>query len=378
MWSYWIYDTKSGKQRARIMPVDVTWSTSFTGMGEAKFTMKLLDRRYARSREQWHELLVGNDRTFVILWTDDEDLQKNPTVAYAGLLLDHDYSYSTGTLTWLTSELRGALGAKRLTFGVNVYPQGDLQISNLSYASAVRVIISRMVQWSSDWTLPLDLSLLPANQPGPYSKDAARYETLSIQDLLADVEGRGVVVYFQPVLDASRDLTFRVRVLAASDYLAQLTLSASHGGGSVVELHEKGSASKQVSGIFAIGNGTGANMITAWAPRPSDPPPAIEIIRDEKRAAKTINDPAQLQDYATSEYLASRLPLLQYPFAINLEDRPNRIGAQLGLSQIPMGTRLGITLEDTDPWIPPGPLYVRVMAMSGDMSNKIVPEVQYA
>lgn len=380
MWSYWIYETKPGTQRARLYPVSVTWSTSFTGMGQSTFSLKLLDRRHARSRDDWHDLLVGNDRMFVIVWTDDADLQINPVVAYAGLLLDYEYDWNTGTLTWVTSELRGALTAKRLTFGVNVYPQGDLTITNLSYASAVRVVLERMMQWSSDWTLPLDLSQLPAGQAGPYSKATARYEVLSILDLLSDLEGRGISVFFRPVLDASWNLRFQVRVFSASAVLGNIALSASHGHSSIPELGEKGSAAKQVTGIFAIGNGTGANMLTAWAPNPNLglPAPAIAVIRDEKRAVKTITDPTQLQDYANKEYLAARLPLIQRPFAINLEDRPNRLGVQLGLSRVQMGYGVALTLEDGDPWMYPGPYATRIMAMSGDMTNRIIPEVQNA
>lgn len=378
MWSYWIYETKPGTQRARLYPVSVTWSTSFTGMGQSTFSLKLLDRRHARSRDDWHELLVGNDRMFVIVWTDDTNLQVNPTVAYAGLLLDYDYEWRSGTLTWTTSEIRGALTAKRLTFGVNIYPQGDFTVTNLSYASAVRAVLERMTGWSSDWVLPFDLSLLPVGQAGPYSKAAARYEVLSILDLLSDLEGRGVSVFFRPMLDASWNLRFQVRVLTASEVLGQIALSASHGHSSIPELREKGSAAKQVTGIFAIGNGTGANMLTAYAPRPEDPPPAIAVIRDEKRAVKTITDPVQLQDYAIKEYVAARLPLIQRPFAINLDDRPGRIGVQLGLSRVQMGFGVALTLEDGDPWMYPGPYSTRIMAMSGDMTNKVIPEVQNA
>ncbi|GAA4774682.1 hypothetical protein [Microbacterium gilvum] len=350
MWRFYVHDTISGARLVEVFPSAGSWARRLTGQGQGQHTFVLTDSETGFSRATWRDLLRDNARTLLVCWEE--------TPVYAGMILSSAYDRSTRTVTVSHTEIRHIF-KQRLTFGVNQYVNGDLTITNKNANGVVRAILQRATQWSSEWALPLDL---PENESGTLSRSWKKHQVLTIEDLLGSVEEEGYEIEFRPAL-TSGVLRWSVRVgRPISGGFRDFNLTAPECP--ITDLKMTSDGSKRLTGVFVSGNGTGPDMVTNWAGSTTG---NTIPIRDAYESSKDTRNATRLGEIAAAFLDLWDLPIEQYSFKIQLGDEtPNAFFP---------GERVYLESQG-DPWMNDGRTTLRVIALSGDMSLAITPEVQ--
>ncbi|MGO2110735.1 MAG: hypothetical protein ACTH31_03900 [Pseudoclavibacter sp.] len=284
-------------------------------------------------------------------------------MSFAGVIMDTSYALDTGTVTANLTELR-TLFSKRMTGGVNQYgAPWDFSYTNRSASGAVRAILARAMAPSSEWLFPIDL---PADGSGSLSRGVDFFETMTIEDLLVEVEDQsGVTVDLRPYL-SSGNLRWEARAVGSTQTYGTTDLPVSAPESRVTGLTVAGDGTKQVTGILALGNGTGEDMLTSFAPTSGSG--ATEIpVRDEKRESKGLKTAAQLQRFADAEYAKWSKVREQLSFKVRADDKLTPAFVQVG-RLLRMDVR-------GDEWMADGVRKQRVIALKGDMGLGLTPEV---
>lgn len=361
MWSYMIHEFRTGAPVMRVEPSACSWTRRLTGTGTGSFELKLRDSLTAIPRAMVRDILTENRMALAVRWGTGA----TPHVAFAGFITGATYDLDTGTISAALAEPKTIFN-KRMTGGVNQYGvPWDLTITNRSLAGAVRAILARAMAPSSEWALPLDL---PADGAGTYSRKVAYWETVTIADLITEVEKQGVTVDFRPYVTSAGVLRFNVRVLGPTSTSGSTDLPVTVPESRVVGLSVSRDAARQVTGVLVVGKGTGKNMKTAYAPTGGSRATLLPV-RDEKRdTAKDIDDVAQLQEIAKAEYAKWKDPVEQWSFSVRLDDEltPDLVQPARLLRMDVRGDEY--LLEDV--------YQQRVIALAGDMTLAVKPEVQ--
>lgn len=348
MWSVWIHDLRTGAPLLEMFPSSGSWNRRLTGTGQGSHVFQLRARETALPRATVRDLFRNNDRAISVCFGDH--------VAYAGFVETPKYQRGTGTLAVTHREIR-EMFRQRSTFGVNNYPAGDLTVTNRSPSGAVRAILARAMQWTSQWAFPIDL---PPDGSGSFSAEWKRYQRLSIDDLLCQVEAEGVEVDFDPYRDAAGNLRWRTRVgapIVSGYYDLPVTVDESR----VIDLDVEENGAKQLSGVHTAGNGTEEDMVTAFAWAMAGPP---MVVRDAFRTSKDVRDPTQLGRISTADLAANRGPVVQWSFSVVVDD-------ELSPAMVTPGTTERMDVRD-DEWIDDGLYEQRVIALSGRHGSSIV------
>lgn len=353
MWAYAIHDTRTGAHLLEVKPSAFSWSRRLVGSGTGSVSFKL--HALVIDRDVLRDLLRPTARTVIVKWGGH--------VVFAGMVMDTAYAADTRTLTANLTEIR-TLFSKRMTGGVNQYgAPWNLTYTNRSNAGAIRAVLARSMSPSSEWSLPLDL---PADGTGVLSRQVDFFETMTIADLLSEIEDvGGVTVDFRPYL-ASGVLRWEVRAVGPSTTYGVTDLPVTVGESRVTGLTVNTDGKAQVTGILALGNGTGEDMLTAFAPTSGSGATTIPV-RDEKRTAKDLKSQASLQRFADEEYLKWSKTREQWSFKMQMDDI---ITPEL----VQPGRLLRMDVRK-DPWLPDGVRQRRVIALSGDMTRGVTPEV---
>lgn len=354
MWSCSAWVTRTGARRDSLTPSSVSWSRRLTGTGRGSFGFPLRDAD-ALPRGGMRDFLTPTSRTLTLEWGGH--------VAFAGLVQQSAYDRDSGVVSARTVEIRD-LFKKRMTGGVNQYgAPWDFSYTNRSAGGAVRAIMLRAMAPSSEWDLPLDL---PINNAGTLSRTVDFFETVTIDDLLKEVEDQaGVTVDFLPRI-VSGGLRWAVRVLDKSETFGATDLPVTVADSAVTGLTVTEDGSKQVTGVLALGNGTGEDMMTAYAPTGGSG--ATEIpVRDEKRSSKDLKKSAQLQRFADAEYTKWSQVRESWTFDVRLSD-------DLPPEDVQPGRLLRMDVRGDD-WMTDGMRSRRVIALSGDLGMTVKPEV---
>lgn len=360
VWSYQVVVTRTGAPVQLVSPSACSWTRRLTGTGTGSVELKLRDEFHAIPRAMVRDLLTPNKHTLVVRWGSGED----PHVAFAGVITGTSYSRDTGTVAANLAEVR-MLFAKRMTGGVNQYgAPWNLTYAGRSAAGAVRALLTRAFAPSSEWSLPIDL---PPDGAGSLSRQVDFFETITISDLIAEVESQaGVVVDFRPYYSGGV-LRWESRVLSAAATVGAADLPVTVPESRVVGLTVAYDGAKQVTGVLAVGNGTGEDMVTAFAPTTGSGATVIPV-RDERREAKDLKTAAQLQAFADSEYALWKDPVEQWSFTVRLDD-------ELTPDMVQPARLLRMDVRQ-DEWIADDVYQQRVIALAGDMTLAVKPEVQ--
>lgn len=354
MWSVTAFATRSGTSPERLDPASCRWTRRLTGAGSGEIAFNLRDRD-ALPRDTMRMLLRPTGRTLAVMWGSH--------VAFAGLVKSTSYDRDSGSVSAELMEIR-ELFEKRMTGGVNQYgAPWNFSYTNRSAAGAVRAILARSMSPSTEWELPLDL---PGDGSGSLSRQVDFFETVTISDLLKEVEDQaGVTVDFRPYV-AGGLLRWEVRVVGTSTTYGTTDLPVSVEGSQVTGLTVVDDGAKQVTGVLALGNGTGEDMLTAYAPTGGSG--ATEIpVRDEKRSSKDLKTTAQLQRFANAEYAKWSQARESWAFRVQVDDDTTPDLVQVG-RLLRMDVR-------GDEWLPDGVRRRRVIALSGDLTQTVTPEV---
>lgn len=348
MWRFYVHETITGNRIEEVHPVSGRWVRRLNGRGDGSHSFVLADDEFTQT--EWRAMFTPNSRVLVVAWND--------TPVYAGLISETTYHFDTGTVAVSHKELR-ALFAARLTFGVNVYPQGDLAFTGKSASGAVRAILARAVQWSSEWDLPITL---PSDGSGSLSKSWKRYQVHTIEDCLSEIEAEGWEIDFRPTFSGT---ALRWVVTVGKPIvrgLEDFNLTAPECPLEGVSVSLDGS--EQLTGVFVSGNGTGADIVTAWAGNAG----ANTIpIRDAARTGGQERDTAVLGRIAAAYLEEFDTPLVRWSFTASLSD-------DVSPAVFLPGERVALVTHG-DLWVADGSRTVRCIALSGDMSWRVRPEV---
>ena len=351
VWSFQVHETMTGLLRLTVEPSEGSWTRRLNGggQGQHKFVLRGGDLSPAVARD----LFRPNASTLAVLW--------DGVPVYAGVIVSTTYDRAAGVLTVSHAELR-MIWAQRLTFGVSNYVDGDLTVTNRNLSGAARAVIARGMAWGTIWQLPVDL---PADGSGTFSAQWKRYQCLTIEDLLAQLESEGCEIDFRPYLTGAGVLRWQTRIGAPGITSGAFDLPITPDGTAVVDLTVTTDGARQVTGAFFVGNGTEADMLTAFSTGLG----ALTIpVRDAYRSAKDVTSVTQLTRLAVAEVQANWLPVTQWSFAVTLGDYVSPTSLLPGVV-VAMDAR-------GDDWIADGKLSQRVIGLSGDMTLKVKPEVQ--
>lgn len=350
----WVHDTITGARLRRVLPAGGSWTSKVSGVSDSSLTFRLADPRWGVDRATARDLFQSNKRTLVVSWGSHiESATVNATPSW-----DRD----AGLLTVQGRSIR-EFASQRLTFGVDNYVNGDLNISNRSHAAAVRAILMRMTQWNTDWAMPLDL---PADAAGAYSKAVKNYDVALIDSLLGQIESEGYEVGLRPYLDSNFSLRYQVQVAPQITVGAATTLPVSVKKSRVKSFKVVEDGSALLTGVFVVGNGTEADMSTGWAGTGGT---SGMPIRDASISAKDVRDGSALNRTAAAELAARVSPIVQRSFSVQIDD-------QFSPELVAPGRLLDMDVRG-DAWVPDGMTRHRVVSVRGDYGSFTVsPEVQ--
>jgi hypothetical protein len=362
MWRFSIHNTISGAKLLDVEPSDGSWRRALGGGGQGQHTLQLREGKQEIGSSVARQLSEPNQASLAVRWND--------TCMYAGTISRAVYARGTGALTAHHNEGIRELLRNRTTFGVGGgYGGGDLIVSNRSASGAVRAILYRGAggEWGSTWDLPIDL---PADGAGSISFPWRRWDFHMIDDLLGQIEALGYEVDFRPYFTAGGSL--RYQTIVASKITAgthEFVVTAEKTP--VTGLTVTRDGSKQLSGVFVLGKGSEDKMLRGEAGFVGGP---TIPVRDAVRSRKDVASTARLDEMAMADLLEHRSPTEQWDFSLVAEVGRDG-GEQLNVGGLIPGATLRM-LSFGDNFIPDGAHTMRLLAISGDMTRTLKPEVQ--
>lgn len=354
VWSTRVFDTATGNPVLDVncgVDDSADWTRRLGGEGSGSHTFNLAGLGIATA--QVRELFADQKHTIAACWGN--------YVVYAGVIQETKYSRNSGTVTVSHDEIRNFFRA-RMQFGVGAASGGDLTVTGRTSSGAVRAILARAMQHSAEWVLPIDL---PADGAGTFSATWAWWRFLTIDDLLTEMEEQGVEIDFRPYINGSGQLRYQTVVgtpIVGSATDVPVTAKKSL----VKNLQVRTDSTRRVTGVIVAGEGSEAGTLLAWAGNGAGTNPIP--IRDVYRSQKDIDDPVKLQAVADTIYAESMNPVEQWSFDLHVSDEftPE-------LAAVSRVMRMDVR---GDPWIPDGMYQKRVIALKGDLSMTVKPEVQ--
>ena len=356
MLGLWTHDAITGDERERVTAKaaeqGTSWSMNISGTGECTFVFVVEDTDDGLTLAKVRSLFAPNSTLLSLRWGET-------AVIGAWKVEDWDYDEDKSTVTVTGPELRNEANW-RLTYGVSVFLQGTLTVTNRSASGAVRAILARFMQWSPEWAYPIDL---PADGAGTISAMWEYWKKFTIADLLKQIEDLGYEIVLRPYLTAGRQLRYQVLVApAVSSGTSYFHLQSADSPLSGVHYQESGA--EQVTGGQGIGTGSGEDQPVKWAGGGPYPIP----IRDAKQDFPDLEGD-QLQN-ATNAWVASRKKVQSQwsvgSFTASDEYPATHASIARGWQLDSKGHRV----------FPDGPHSLRVIAASGSWSNQISTEVQ--
>ena len=360
MWSYTMCDSRTGARLLDVTPSAGRWSAELNASGFGAHVFQLGDREL--TRELWRDLTTPWSRTLVQSWAG--------VPVYAGLISGRPYDRDAQRLTVESVDVRDLFRA-RYPFGVNSYWQpgtgetvpGKLVLSGLSLrAIAARVMQESLVGPESTYSMPINLP--SAVEAGAHSRTFENFNFQSTADILSELQetAGGPDIHFQPVWGAGG---LEWNMVAGSSSVPQFVgssfefnLTAEKHGLSSISLAED--ALKQVTGVFGVGQGSGADLIVGGTPGASVAGiPARDVVVN-RRMAKSK---PEVSAFAFEQVAAFKWPTTQ-PSYSTLASGP------VPVSDLRIGSLIR-TFDEGDPWMPDGWSTHRVVGLSGGVDETV-------
>ena len=359
-WTYEIVDTRSGVRQSRVFPASGSWKRVLNGSGSGQHTFQLGDR--AMTRESWRALTNPWTRTLVVC--------RNGLPVYAGLITSRPYDYDTTTLTVHHSDIRFLLSS-RFPFGVTSYHGGTLVCTSLSLRSIAGRVVQAGLLGPRD-TYPLPIVLPTLTEVGSVSRTYDAWNFQTVADALDDLQKTdgGPDIDFEPRWSTTGTLEYVMRTGTPATPLLGGNLFDFNMAGTEppltgVGVLEDGSA--QVSGVFILGQGSEADMIVGGIPAGTELPGIIPA-RDVTQAFKTVTTEAAAGAMAVAASAALYGLTKQWDFKMVANDA-------VPIESLRLGSTLRLNFLN-DPWIADGWSSLRLIGLSGDMSETVTPIVQ--
>lgn len=358
MWSYWFCDTRTGDRQLQVEPSGGSWERFLNVAAGGSHTFELAGRDLPR--ETWWDLTTPWARTLVQCWND--------IPVYAGLITGRPYSWGSKRLTVNHTDFRSIFLA-RYPFGVKSYwsdgsetVPGRLALSGLSWrAIAARVVQEGIVGPTANYSLPV---VLPSTtEPGAQELVSENFNFEKVADLLEKIQSSegGPDIEFSPRWSSAGKLEWVMRAGALTGGLFEFNLTAEKNGVTQFSIAED--ALKQVTGVFGVGQGSGADMIVGGTPggTVADIPARDDVVN--YRSAKTAAEAASLaREYRAAHWKGTWQPSI----SVTTEVDPTTLILGSAVNVYDMG----------DPWNPDGWQSYRLMGVKGGVGDKLELVVQ--
>lgn len=208
-----------------------------------------------------------------------------------------------------------------------------------------------------------EFDVRPVRTTGPvFTREVRYWETVTVDSLLEEIEAQGCLVDFSPDVTPEGRLVW-VMVVAVNLDRGLTSLSVDASESRITGLSVTTDGAKQATAVLAVGKGSGADMRTGY-----DSSTAGTSARDVKLDAKDTDRPADLQVAAREELKVLVDPIEQWSFSV-------RVGEDFSPWQVRPGRALDLSVFG-DPFIPDGHRTKTVIALAGDASLTVTPEVQ--
>lgn len=358
----WVYDivNRQGVQLARVRPSSGSWTTRMNGYGQGSHTFLPADTSQGLTAAEWREFTrPGGDRVLVV--SRMKAGIDAPLAVYAGLIDDQEFDYDSGRLTVQHKELRWIL-QDRFALQVPTFNRASVYtIAGKSLRGAARAVIAKglISTLGDNWHFPV---VLPADQSGTVEKSWPVNKFVSLEDMLAEVckmDG-GPDIAFDPVWTSGGRLEWWARIGSPRISAGVFEWSASAADTPVRGLREQLDSSRQKSGVFAPGDGSGEDrpVGTAGGIAGSGMPD-----RDAVVSFSQVEKETELNSLALANLKAHREPTLRTTFSLHAPD------TDLG-DQFRLGSQTRIWVEGSV-FLSDGWREGYVVALSGDMGSLV-------
>lgn len=353
-WQFQIHDTATGRLLDRVHPASGSWTRRMSGEGSGSHVFKLSDADYDRST--WRDLFETWERTLVVCWSYPGVLGP----IYAGIITGTTYDPTSGTVTVEHAGIRDLLDA-RLTFANGNYRQGGLWINGKSPWGALRTILERATG-NTGRGLPFDYTYLP-DTAGDISLGWAASQVATIADCISDLEALGYETNFVPQFRGDHEFSWAPTIgTRLEGPTVEMTMTAAESPMSDVSVQIDGT--NRATSVFAAGNGSGEDMVAGWWPSGV---PNVPIALERTTQAKRQQD--SMTSVARAEYETHQRDTVQWSFTVDVFDSDHTPATFVPTNLVRVHTW-------GDPWLSDQVRTLRVIALAGDMTNKLKPEVQ--
>lgn len=361
MWQFQIHDTVTGRLVDRVNPASGSWTRRMSGKGSGSHVFKLLDADYDQAT--WRDLLEPWKRTLVVLWVDESG---GRAPLYAGVITKSQYDYATKAVT-VSHECVRTLFMARLTFANGNYSNGGLWIEGKSASGALRAILQRATG-NTGRSLPIDYAFIP-DGTGDINLGWAAPQLAYIDDCLTELERLGYDIDFVPQFMDDHLFSWAPTIgKPLRGPMSEHTLTAVEAPFTGVSVTID--ALKAATSVFVVGNGSGEDMKVGWAPAgiPAESP-ALERKDQAKRQQSSLGS------IATARLGERSWATVQWSFSVDLDRRDSITGLrETPVTFVP--TNLVRIHTAGDPWLTDQYRDLRVVALAGDMTHRVKPEVQ--
>lgn len=352
-WTYEIVDTQTGVKQAPVFPATTAWSRMLNTFGVNQTPFMMGDERNAGLRfgnlsQPWRYTLVQSWRGKAI---------------YAGVILVEKSDFVKNTLTLTHADIR-TIFSRRTTLGANGYggvDGGRDLIENRTLDSiAAKVISDGMTGPTANYPLPI---VLPPLTTSNFTRVYRDWNFPFVDEILDDIQDylAGPDTEFAPEWNAGK-----LRWVFRSGYLTgpSLDFYMNVPEPALFDVSVTTDAQKQVTEVYAVGEGSEAKMKVAYSRVDSSTLPALVTVQQHK----DINNQAQLQGQADGYRNTFKAPTVQWDASMMADGTPS-------LTDLVLGASLRLYFEDhwraTDGWHT-----VRLIGITGDHTNKVHLQLQ--
>jgi hypothetical protein len=289
---------------------------------------------------------------------------------YAGLIDGHEWDTDAGVLTLTHQELRGLL-RKRLSSDLPRFQaDGALLIAQRSLRGVLRDVLAYALRHEpgSIWHMPVDVGTVESGGY-TYKWPHTKFDSVdAIIKQLTDTAG-GPDLWLQPRWSTAGRLEWRAVIGVPRIPGARVDFILGAAEHPVFGLKEKADGTKQLTGVFALGEGSEVDMLVGRAGAFEGPNiPAM----DSAVSFKAVDEKAKLDSLAAATLSAFRKPTSSQTYGLRLEAVD--LGGSFNIGSRP---RLHVPGDEFSlpGWRPEG----YVVSLSGDIaSTSIALEVHAA
>lgn len=317
-WEHYLFETRTGVLTHRVYPESHSWTTRLNGFGTGSSTIVLDDAEDVAPAAGW-ELVTRPWRTGIVsLW--------DGVPWYAGVIDSRAEKIATGRLELRHAEVWKLLG-RRYLWGVDDY-QGDA--TRLMNSLSRRGLVGLLLQWtavtgspSPRWPLPVVVGGL---ESGTLSRTLRAWRFDKGMQLIEDILGEagGPDLYLRPRMTNGR---LEWEAVIGTPRVPGPTIAWQWGpqDSPVTDLSLNEDASDQLTGGFAIGQGSEVDMLVGKG----DTLATLDLpVMDHAESAKNVEQQSQLN--AMAQGLVDQRSVLQGQWDFGVQGEALTRGARPG------------------------------------------------